>query len=59
MTHIVMIGAGQAGSSAAFKLRTLGFDGDVTLIGRRLIEAGKSPDPTAVADPQTDLKSLM
>jgi 3-phenylpropionate/trans-cinnamate dioxygenase ferredoxin reductase subunit len=29
------------------------------MIGRRLIEAGKSPDPTAVADPQTDLKSLM
>ncbi|MDQ2090625.1 NAD(P)/FAD-dependent oxidoreductase [Marimonas arenosa] len=29
------------------------------MIGKRLIEAGKSPDPAAVADPATDLKSLM
>ena len=29
------------------------------MIGKRLIEAGKSPDPAAVADPETDLKSLM
>jgi len=29
------------------------------MIGRRLIEAGKSPDSVAIADPQTDLKSLM
>lgn len=33
MTNIVIIGAGQAGSSAAFKLRSLGFEGDITLIG--------------------------
>lgn len=33
MSHIVVIGAGQAGSSLVSKLRTLGFDGDVTLIG--------------------------
>lgn len=33
MTHIVVIGAGQAGSSLVVKLRNLGFDGDVTLIG--------------------------
>ncbi|UYV37627.1 FAD-dependent oxidoreductase [Rhodobacteraceae bacterium D3-12] len=29
------------------------------MIGKRLIEAGKSPDPAAVADPETALKSLM
>lgn len=33
MTHIVVIGAGQAGSSLVTKLRTTGFDGDITLIG--------------------------
>ena len=29
------------------------------MVGKRLIEAGKSPDPAAVADPATDLKSLL
>ncbi|WP_137701206.1 NAD(P)/FAD-dependent oxidoreductase [Marimonas lutisalis] len=29
------------------------------MIGKRLIEAGKSPDPAAVADPETELKSLL
>ena len=29
------------------------------MIGKRLIEGGKSPDPAAVADPATELKSLM
>ncbi|MDO6586345.1 FAD/NAD(P)-binding oxidoreductase [Salipiger sp. 1_MG-2023] len=29
------------------------------MVGKRLIEAGKSPDPDAVADPATDLKSLL
>ena len=33
MTHIVVIGAGQAGSSLVAKLRKDGFDGDITLIG--------------------------
>lgn len=33
MSHIVVIGAGQAGSSLTAKLRALGFDGQVTLIG--------------------------
>ncbi|WP_147126406.1 NAD(P)/FAD-dependent oxidoreductase [Shimia ponticola] len=33
MSHIVVIGAGQAGSSLTAKLRALGFDGKVTLIG--------------------------
>ncbi|MDA3889471.1 MAG: FAD/NAD(P)-binding oxidoreductase [Allgaiera sp.] len=33
MTGIVIIGAGQAGASLAAKLRTLGYDGALTLIG--------------------------
>ncbi|MEL7460160.1 MAG: FAD/NAD(P)-binding oxidoreductase [Pseudomonadota bacterium] len=33
MSGTIIIGAGQAGSSAAFKLRALGYDADITLIG--------------------------
>jgi 3-phenylpropionate/trans-cinnamate dioxygenase ferredoxin reductase component len=33
MAGIVVIGAGQAGASLVAKLRTLGFDGPLTLIG--------------------------
>jgi len=33
MTHIVVIGGGQAGSSLVTKLRNSGFDGEITLIG--------------------------
>lgn len=33
MSHIVVIGAGQAGSSCVAKLRTDGFDGEITLVG--------------------------
>ena len=33
MSHIVVIGAGQAGSSLVVKLRNSGFDGQITLIG--------------------------
>lgn len=33
MTHVVVVGAGQAGSSLVVKLRNLGFDGQITLIG--------------------------
>ncbi|HEY9037508.1 MAG TPA: FAD-dependent oxidoreductase [Roseovarius sp.] len=29
------------------------------MVGKRLIDAGKSPSPVAVADPETDLKSLL
>lgn len=29
------------------------------MIGKRLIEAGKSPDPAVVADPETDMKALL
>ncbi|MBO6789206.1 MAG: FAD-dependent oxidoreductase [Dinoroseobacter sp.] len=33
MSKVVVIGAGQAGSSLVAKLRSLGFEGDITLIG--------------------------
>lgn len=33
MTHIIVIGAGQAGASLVGKLRAEGFDGDITLLG--------------------------
>ena len=33
MSNVVIVGAGQAGSSLAVKLRTLGFEGGVTLVG--------------------------
>ncbi len=33
MTHVVVVGAGQAGSAVTAKLRGLGFDGQITLIG--------------------------
>ncbi len=29
------------------------------MVGKRLLEAGRSPDPAAVADPDTDLKALL
>jgi 3-phenylpropionate/trans-cinnamate dioxygenase ferredoxin reductase subunit len=29
------------------------------MIGKRLIEAGKSPDPAVIADPETDMKALL
>jgi 3-phenylpropionate/trans-cinnamate dioxygenase ferredoxin reductase subunit len=33
MTHVVVVGAGQAASALAFKLRSRGYDGAITLIG--------------------------
>ncbi len=33
MAHVVIVGAGQAGAACAAKLRALGFDGAVTMIG--------------------------
>ena len=33
VTHVVVVGAGQAGAACVAKLRALGFDGQITLIG--------------------------
>lgn len=33
MAHVVIVGAGQAGAAVAAKLRGLGFDGQITMIG--------------------------
>lgn len=43
MSHIVIVGAGQAGSSLAVKLRNLGFDGRVTLIGEEPVAPYQRP----------------
>lgn len=43
MSHIVVIGAGQAGSSLVAKLRSLGFDGQVTLIGEEPVAPYQRP----------------
>ena len=34
-------------------------DARAYMVGKRLIEAGKSPDPAAIADPATELKALL
>jgi 3-phenylpropionate/trans-cinnamate dioxygenase ferredoxin reductase component len=43
MTHVVVIGAGQAGSSCVAKLRNAGFDGRVTLIGAEPVPPYQRP----------------
>ena len=43
MSGIVIVGAGQAGSSLAIKLRTLGYKGDVTLIGEEPVPPYQRP----------------
>ncbi|QFT57963.1 Ferredoxin--NAD(P)(+) reductase fdr [Sulfitobacter sp. THAF37] len=43
MKHVVVIGAGQAGSSCVAKLRNSGFEGDVTLIGAEPVPPYQRP----------------
>ena len=43
MNHVVIVGAGQAGASLAAKLRSTGFDGDVTLIGAEKVPPYQRP----------------
>lgn len=43
MTHIVVVGAGQAGASLVAKLRAEGFDGDITLIGAETVPPYQRP----------------
>ncbi len=43
MTHIVVVGAGQAGASLVARLRSTGFDGDVTLIGAEKVPPYQRP----------------
>lgn len=43
MTHIVVIGAGQAGASLVAKLRSEGFDGQITLIGEEPVPPYQRP----------------
>lgn len=43
MSHIVVIGAGQAGASLVAKLRNGGFDGDITMIGSETVPPYQRP----------------
>lgn len=43
MSHVVVIGAGQAGSSCVAKLRTEGFTGDITLVGGESVPPYQRP----------------
>ena len=43
MAHVVVIGAGQAGSSCVAKLRGEGFDGQITLIGAEPVPPYQRP----------------
>lgn len=43
MTRVVIVGAGQAGSSTALKLRALGFSGEIILIGDEPIAPYQRP----------------
>ena len=43
MTHIIVVGAGQAGASLVAKLRSEGFDGQITLIGAEPVPPYQRP----------------
>ena len=43
MTQVIVIGAGQAGASLVAKLRALGFDGQITLIGAEKVPPYQRP----------------
>ena len=43
MAHFVIVGGGQAGSSLVAKLRSCGFDGDITLIGAEAVPPYQRP----------------
>ena len=43
MSHIIVVGAGQAGASLVAKLRNGGYDGDITMIGREPVAPYQRP----------------
>ena len=43
MSHVVVVGAGQAGSSLVVKLRNIGFEGEITLIGAENVPPYQRP----------------
>ncbi|MCK0151439.1 FAD-dependent oxidoreductase [Marivita sp. S6314] len=43
MSHVIVIGAGQAGASVVARLRSKGFDGDITLIGEEPVPPYQRP----------------
>ena len=62
--HVITRGSGEAVSFWYYQGDTLLAvdamnDGRAYMIGKRLIEAGKSPDPAIIADADADLKPLL
>ncbi|MEM9966810.1 MAG: FAD/NAD(P)-binding oxidoreductase [Pseudomonadota bacterium] len=43
MSHVVVVGAGQAGASCAVKLRNLGYDGQITVVGAEPVPPYQRP----------------
>ncbi|CUH51013.1 NAD(P)/FAD-dependent oxidoreductase [Shimia marina] len=43
MTHVVVVGAGQAGAACVAKLRALGFEGQITLVGAEAVPPYQRP----------------
>ena len=43
MSHVVVVGAGQAGASVVAKLRSEGFEGQITLIGAEPVPPYQRP----------------
>ena len=43
MSHVVIIGAGQAGASLAMRLRTKGFEGEITMLGAEIAPPYQRP----------------
>ena len=43
MNHVIVVGAGQAGASCVARLRSKGFDGQITLIGEESVPPYQRP----------------
>ena len=59
--EVIAVGEGVAGWKAGDRLIAVDAmnDSRAYMVGKRLIEAGKSPAADTVADPSTDLKALL
>jgi predicted NAD/FAD-dependent oxidoreductase len=63
VTAIVIVGAGECGTRAAFALREQGWDGNSVAkdikLAEMLIARRAAPEPAALADPGVVLKSVL
>jgi hypothetical protein len=59
VTSVVIVGAGAAGTAAATQLRTLGFDGDLSLVhGERLVPYNRTTVNKTLLQPDARLESV-